>query len=73
LEENRALNRIITVLGEQTKQVSVKAQQARQGASQASNDIVGMRSSIVALANSERNSFLKFEDIDTYWGFAISK
>jgi hypothetical protein len=33
LEENRALNHIITALGEQAKQVSIKAQQARQGAS----------------------------------------
>jgi hypothetical protein len=50
LEENRALNRITTSLGEQAKQVSIKAQQARQGASQAANDVVGMRSSIVAVA-----------------------
>jgi hypothetical protein len=65
LKENRALNRIITALGEQAKQVSVKAQQARQGASQASNDVVGMRSSMVELTNSELNSFLEFEDINT--------
>jgi hypothetical protein len=65
LEGNRALNRIITSLEEQAKQVSAKAQQARQGASQASNDVAGMRSSIVALMNSEQNSFLKFEDINT--------
>jgi hypothetical protein len=65
LEENRALNRIITALGEQAKQVSVKAQQARQGASQAANDVVGIRSSIVALTNSERNTGLKFEDVNT--------
>jgi hypothetical protein len=65
LEDNRALNHIITALGEQAKQVFVKTQQAQQGASQASNDVVGMRSSIVALTNSERNSFLKFEDINT--------
>jgi hypothetical protein len=60
LEENRALDRIITALGEHTNQVSGKA---RQGDSQASNDVVGTRSSIVALTNSEQNSFLKFEDI----------
>jgi hypothetical protein len=65
LEENCALNRIITALGEQAKQVSVKAQQARQGASQASNDVIAMRSSIVALKNSDQNSGLKFEDINT--------
>jgi hypothetical protein len=65
LEDNRAINCSITALGEQAKQVSVKAQQAQQGASQASNDVVGTRSSIVALTNSERNSFLKFEDINT--------
>jgi hypothetical protein len=52
-EDNRALNHIITALGEQAKQVFVKTQQAQQGASQASNDVVGMRSSIVALTNSE--------------------
>jgi hypothetical protein len=57
--------RIITALGEQAKQVSIKAQQARQGASQATNDVVGMRSSIVALTNSERNTGIKFEDINT--------
>jgi hypothetical protein len=33
LEENCTLNLIITALGEQAKQVSLKAQQARQGAS----------------------------------------
>jgi hypothetical protein len=60
LEEICALNCVITALGEQAKQVSIKAQQARQGASQASNNVFGMRSSIVALMNSERNSFLKF-------------
>jgi hypothetical protein len=65
LEENRALNRIVTVLGEQAKQVSIKAQQARQGASQAANDVVGIRSNIVALSNSERNTNLKFEDVNT--------
>jgi hypothetical protein len=54
LEENCALNCIITTLGEHAKQVSIKAQQACQGASQAANDIVGIRSSIVALTNSER-------------------
>jgi hypothetical protein len=57
LEENRALNRSITALGEQANQLSVKAQQARQGPTQASKDVVGMRSSIVALSNIERNSF----------------
>jgi hypothetical protein len=65
LEENRALNCIITALGNQAKQVSIKAQQARQIASQAANDVVGMISSIVALMNSERNTGLKFEDINT--------
>jgi hypothetical protein len=65
LEENYALNCIITTLGEQAKQVSVKAQQDRQGASQASSDVVGTGSSIVALMNSQRNSILKFEDINT--------
>jgi hypothetical protein len=65
LEENPTLNHIITALGEQSKKVSIKAQQARQGASQAANDIVGMRSSIVALTNSERNTGLKFEDVNT--------
>jgi hypothetical protein len=65
LEENCALNRIITALGEQAKQVSIKAQQARQGASQAANDVVGIRSSIVALTNSERNKNLEFEDVNT--------
>jgi hypothetical protein len=65
LEENLALNRIITALGEQAKKVSIKAQQARQGASQAANDVVGMRSSIVDLTNSELNTGLKFEDVNT--------
>jgi hypothetical protein len=65
LEENCALNRIITALGEQAKQVSIKAQQTRQGASQAANDVVGIRSSIVALTNSERNTGLKCEDVNT--------
>jgi hypothetical protein len=64
LEENRALNRIITALWEQAEQVSIKAQQALQGASQAANDVVGMRSSIVALTNSERNTGLKFEAVN---------
>jgi hypothetical protein len=65
LEENRALNRIITALGEQAKQMSIKAQQARQGAPQAAKDVVGMRSGIVALTNNERNTGLNFEDANT--------
>jgi hypothetical protein len=65
LEENRALNCIITALGEQSKQVPIKAQQARQGASQAANDVVGIISSIVALTNSEQNTGLKFEYVNT--------
>jgi hypothetical protein len=60
LEENPALTHIITALGEQAKQVSIKANQARQGASQASNNLVGMRSNIMALTNSERNTGLKY-------------
>jgi hypothetical protein len=65
LEEIRALNHIITALGEQAKQVSINAQKARQGASQASNDVVGVRSSIVSLTTGERNLVSKFEDINT--------
>jgi hypothetical protein len=65
LEDNRALNRIITALGEQAKQLSIKAQQARQGASRDANDVVGIISSSVALTNSERNTGLKFEDVNT--------
>jgi hypothetical protein len=45
--------------------VSIKAQQAHQGDSQAANDVVGIRSSIVALTNSERNTNLKIEDVNT--------
>jgi hypothetical protein len=39
LEENRALNRIIAALTEQSKQVAIKVQQARQRASQAALNI----------------------------------
>jgi hypothetical protein len=49
LEENRALSRIITALAEQSKQVVGKAQQARQGAAQAAQEVVGVRTSIVSL------------------------
>jgi uncharacterized protein with GYD domain len=56
LEENRALSRIITALAEQSKQVAVKAQQARQGAAQAAQEVVGVRTSIVYLTAGEKNS-----------------
>jgi hypothetical protein len=55
LEENRALSRIITALAEQSKQVAIKVQQARQGAAQAAQEMVGARASIVSLTAGERN------------------
>jgi hypothetical protein len=56
LEENRALSSIITALAEQSKQVAFKAQQDRQVAAQAAQEVVGVRTSIVSLNTGERKS-----------------
>jgi hypothetical protein len=63
LEENRALSRIITALAEQSKQVSIKVQHARQRAAQAAEELVGVRTSIVSLTAGERNSVTQIAEI----------
>jgi hypothetical protein len=65
LEENRALNCIITALAEQAKQVTVKVQQARQGAANASQDAFGVGSSSVSLTTGERNDVPQIAGINT--------
>jgi hypothetical protein len=57
------LNRIIAALAEQAEQVSMKVQQARQGSSQATQDAVDIRSSIVSLTTGERKSASQIEGI----------
>jgi hypothetical protein len=63
LEENRALSRIITALAEHSKQVAVKAKQSRQGAAQAAQEVVGVRTSIVSLTAGENNNVSQIEEI----------
>jgi hypothetical protein len=57
------LIRIITALAEQSKQVAVKAQQVCQRAAQATQEVVGVRTSSVSLAAGERNSVTQIAEI----------
>jgi hypothetical protein len=66
LEENHALNCIITALAEKSKQVTIKAQQAHQGDAQASQNSVGVRYGSVYLTTGERNSLSQIVGINAH-------